>query len=334
MSFPPSRSAPAPVRLRTALVAAVTVVAVATIGCDTQRRDARNADSPSSIGSAKSEVPVAADSNASAIVVRDDFGGTVALAPIPQRVVSLNPTTTELIFALGGEARVVGRSRWDEWPSAAKQVPALGDALRPSIERVLAARPDLVVLYATPNNRPAYDRLRAAGIRAVGLRIDHIAQFERAARLLGRMLGRAAAGEQVADSVAATLDRVRSATRNLPRPSVVWPVSASPPIVIGGGSYMSELIDIAGARNVYGTMPAPSPVVSIEDVVARNPDIVIRGGDDNPSSAWSTTWSVVPAVRAGHVVRVSTELVSRPSVHLGEAAVALARALHPEAVIP
>lgn len=334
MSFPPSRSTLVPMRLRTTLFASAALVAVATSGCDTQRRDARNAAARSSIGSAPSRVSATAHSNASAIVVRDDFGGTVALAPIPQRVVSLNPTTTELIFALGGAARLVGRSRWDEWPAAAKQIPALGDAIQPSIERVLAARPDLVVLYAAPGNRSAYDRLRAAGVRAVALRIDHIAQFESAARLLGRMLGSAGAGERVADSVAATLDRVRNATRDLPRPSVVWPVSASPPIVIGGGSYMSELLDIAGARNVYGTMRAPSPVVSLEDVVARNPDIVIRGGDDNPSSAWNTTWSVVPAVRAGHVVRVSTDLVSRPSVHLGEAAVALARALHPDAVIP
>ena len=321
-------------RLRAALAAAAALVALATIACDTQRRDARTANARASSGSAVVRAAATAGSNASTIVGRDDFGGTVALAPIPQRVVSLNPTTTELIFALGGEARLVGRSRWDEWPAAAKQIPALGDAIHPSIERVLAARPDLVVLYATPDNRPAYDRLRAAGIRAVALRIDHIAQFESAARLLGRMLGSATAGETVADSVAATLDRVRSATRDLPRPSVVWPVSASPPIVIGGGSYMSELLDIAGARNVYGTMRAPSPVVSIEDVVARNPDFVIRGGDDNPSSAWSTTWSVVPAVAAGRVVRVSTDLVSRPSVHLGQAAVALARALHPDAVIP
>ena len=321
-------------RLRAALAAAAALVALATIACDTQRRDARTANARASSGSAVVRAAATAGSNASTIVVRDDFGGTVALAPIPQRVVSLNPTTTELIFALGGEARLVGRSRWDEWPAAAKQIPALGDAIHPSIERVLAARPDLVVLYATPDNRPAYDRLRAAGIRAVALRIDHIAQFESAARLLGRMLGSATAGETVADSVAATLDRVRSATRDLPRPSVVWPVSASPPIVIGGGSYMSELLDIAGARNVYGTMRAPSPIVSIEDVVARNPDFVIRGGDDNPSSAWSTTWSVVPAVAAGRVVRVSTDLVSRPSVHLGQAAVALARALHPDAVIP
>lgn len=335
MSFPASRSTFATVQRRAAPVAAFFAAAMtiaAATACDAPGRDASDGTARSSTTTAT--LGNADDSGARAIAVRDDFGGAIALAPVPQRVVSLNPTTTELIFALGEEQRLIGRSRWDEWPAAAKQIPALGDAIHPAIERILAARPDLVVLYATPYNRPAYDRLRAAGVRAVALRIDHIAQFESAARLLGRMLGKAAAGDSVADSVAATLDRVRSATRDLPRPSVVWPVSASPPIAIGGGSYMSELLDIAGARNVYGSMRAPSPAVSIEDVVARNPDFVIRGGDDNPSSAWSTTWSAVPAVRAGRVVRVSTALVSRPSVHLGEAAVALARALHPDAVIP
>lgn len=262
--------------------------------------------------------------------LRDDFGAPIALTPLPRRVVSLNPTTTELVFALGASARLVGRSHWDTFPVETRAVPDLGDAIRPNVERIVAAHPDLVILYASPENRTAYDRLTQARIRTLALRIDHIAQFDHAARLLGRVLGDSAAGATVADSVAVTLARVRAATRGVPRPRVVWPVAEAPPIVIGGGSYMSELIDIAGATNVYGDLAAPSPVVSIEDVIARNPDVVIRGGDDLPSRAWATTWSAVPAVRNGHVARVPTDLVARPSVQLGTAAVVLARALHPQ----
>lgn len=322
MSFPPRRRCtPSHTVLRCVARGALGALALAASACDPPARSTHH-------------VARAASARLAALTVRDDFGGTIALRPTPQRVVSLNPTTTELIFALGAGERLVGRSRWDEWPVAARTVPALGDAIHPAVEQIIAAHPDLVLLYASEDNRAAYDRLRSAGIRALALRIDHIAQFERAARLLGRALGDSVAGDSVADSVSATLDRVRRATRTLPRPTVVWPVSDSPPIVIGGGSYMSELLDIAGATNLYGSLRAPSPVVSIEDVVARNPDIVIRGGGELPSRAWKTTWSVVPAVRAGHVVRVSTELVSRPSVQLGEAAVALARALHPTAAIP
>lgn len=269
-----------------------------------------------------------------ALIERDDFGESVPLRPAATRVVSLNPTTTELIFALGAGTRLVGRSRWDAWPAAAANVPALGDAIHPDVERIIAARPDLVVLYASEDNRAAYDRLRAAGIRALALRIDHIAQFEHAARLLGLALGDSAAGDSVADSVAATLARVRAATRNLPHPTVVWPVSDAPPMVIGGGSFMNELLDIAGARNVYASLRSPASAVSVEDVVARNPDLVIRGGGEVARNAWSTTWSAVPAVAAGHVVTVATDLVSRPSVRLGEGAVALARALHPGITTP
>lgn len=262
--------------------------------------------------------------------VRDDFGTPIAVSPVPRRVVSLNPTTTELVYAIGASSRLVGRSHWDTFPAETRAVADLGDAIRPSVERIVAAHPDLVILYASPENRAAYDRLAQAGIRTVALRIDHIAQFDRAARLMGRLLGDSSAGATVADSVAATLARVRAATRGAHRPRVVWPVSEAPPIVIGGGSYMSELLDIAGATNVYGGLAAPSPVVSLEDVVARNPDLVIRGGDDLPSRAWTTTWSAVPAVHDGHVVRVPTDLVGRPSVQLGAAAVAIARAIHPE----
>jgi ABC-type Fe3+-hydroxamate transport system substrate-binding protein len=284
-------------------------------------------------GSSASRTRPRSTGSRTSFTVRDDFGTDVALAPVPQRIVSLNPTTTELLFALGAAHRVVGRSRWDVWPAAATEVPAVGDAIHPAVEQVLAARPDLVLLYATADNRAAYDRIRGAGIRVLALRIDHIAQFERAARLLGRAIGDSAAGDSVADSVATTLARVRRETRALPHPTVVWPVSDAPPIVIGGGSYMSELLDIAGAVNLYAGSRAPSPVVSVEDVVVRDPDIVVRGGDDLPSRAWSATWSVVPAVREGHVAQVPTDLVSRPSVQLGAAAVALARALHPGAPI-
>ena len=107
-------------------------------------------------------------------LVIDDFGDSIAVAAPPSRIVSLNPATTELLFALGAGSRLVGRTHWDEWPIEALAVPDLGPGVRPNVEAVLAANPDLVVLYASEDNRAAATRLRAAGIATLSLKIDRI----------------------------------------------------------------------------------------------------------------------------------------------------------------
>jgi iron complex transport system substrate-binding protein len=126
---------------------------------------------------------------ASTSLAVDDFGDSIALGAIPARIVSLNPATTELLFALGAGPRLVGRTHWDEWPAEAIAVPDLGPGVRPNVEAVLAARPDLVILYASADNRPAAVRLRGAGIRTVSLKVDRIEHFERMAAIHGRVLG-------------------------------------------------------------------------------------------------------------------------------------------------
>jgi len=264
--------------------------------------------------------------------LRDDFGTPITFSVTPRRIVSLNPTTTEILFAIGAGSRVVGRSQYDVFPDSARLVPSVGDALRPNIESVLAVRPDLVVLYASADNRPALERLRQAGIRTVALKIDSIAQFERDARLLGRLTGDSIRAARLVDSIAATLARVRAATANLPRPTVFIHAWDRPVITIGGGSFLSELLDIAGARNVYADIRAPSAAVTLEDVVKRNPDFVMASPVSAPKMRTSASWRAVPAIRAGKLLVYDTVLVGRPSVLLGAAAQSLADLIHPGAV--
>ncbi len=264
--------------------------------------------------------------------VRDDFGAPVTIAAAPRRIVSLNPTTTEVLFAIGAGSRVVGRSMYDAFPESAIAVPSLGAALRPNVEAIIGARPDLVVLYASQDNRAAADRLRQAGIATAALRIDSIAQFERDTRLLGRLTRDSAQAATVVDSVRATLDRVRAATETLPRPTVFFHTWDRPLITIGGGSFLNELVDIAGGRNVYADLPGPSGIVTIEDVVRRNPDFVLASPITAASIRSDPRWQAVPAVRGGHVLVFDTTIVGRPSVTLGAAARSLADLLHPGVV--
>ncbi len=277
--------------------------------------------------------PAAASGNArSASTTLDDFGDTLPAGIAPKRIVSLNPATTELFFALGAGNRLVGRTEYDLYPAAARAIPALGGGMRPNVEAVLGARPDLVVLYASNENRNAAVRLRAAGVPTLSLRVDRIEHFRRAVSRLGEVLGDTARARIVVDSVDRTLSLVRAATADRPRPATFWKAWDSPVIAIGGGSFLTELVEIAGGRNIYGDDPRPSLDVTIEDVVRRDPDVVLAGPESAARMRTAAAWQALRAVREGRVLVVDTTLVGRPGVRLGEAAASIARLLHPGAL--
>lgn len=262
----------------------------------------------------------------------DDFGDTIRLARPATRIVSLNPTTTEILFTIGAGARLVGRTQYDQWPDSARFVPDLGPGIRPNVEAVISARPDLVLLYASEDNRAAARRLRDAGISTAAFKVDSIAEFDRLTRLLGRLVGDSARGALVADTVMHTLDSVRAATRGLRRVTVVIPTWYEPLIVIGGGSFLSELVTIAGGRNLYDSMPSPSPTVAFEDIVRLNPEFLLVGPERAASLRTLAKWRTLPAVREGRLLVFDTARVLRPAVRLGEGAVSLVRLLHPETI--
>jgi ABC-type Fe3+-hydroxamate transport system substrate-binding protein len=274
-------------------------------------------------------ISACADSRARSLAASDDFGDPVRVGRPPTRIVSLNPATTEILFTLGAGTRLVGRTKYDLWPDSAKLIPPLGDGIQPNVEAVLASHPDLVILYASQDNRPAAARLRAAGVNTLSLKVDHISDFRRTVQLLGAILRDSARAKTVTDSVYRTLDSVRTATAKLTRPSVFWHIWDAPVITIGAGSFMNELVDIAGGKNVYADIAGPSAQVSLEDISRRNPDFILAGPIGKAQIQSDSRWRIIRAARANKIFVVDTLLVARPSVRLGEAAVSLANLLHP-----
>jgi len=262
----------------------------------------------------------------------DDFGDSLLFREAPRRIVSLNPSTTELLFAIGAGGRLVGRTTYDRWPEAALSIPDLGPGLRPNVESVLAARPDLVLLYASDDNRDAARRLRAAGVATAAYRVDRIADFRRVTLALGALTGDSVAARATVDSVGATIERVRAATTSLPRPTVFWPLYDQPLLATGGGSFLNELIDIAGGSNVYGFLKEPSPRITVEDLLERDPEIILLSPESRARYVADPRWRALRAVRGDRLLAVDTMLVYRPGPRLGEAARSVARLLHPDAV--
>jgi iron complex transport system substrate-binding protein len=261
----------------------------------------------------------------------DDFGDTLVAGAPPARIVSLVPAMTELVYTIGAGGRLVGRTTWDRIPAEVRSVPDLGPGLRPNVEAVLAARPDLVLLYASQDNRDAARRLRAAGVPTASYRIDRLADFARITEALGRLTGDTAAARVTVDSVGRTLATTLARTAALPRPRVFWFLWDTPLLAVGGGSFLNEMLKVAGATNVYDSLPEPSPSVSFEDLLRRDPDVVLASPRTRARMLADPKWRTLRAVREGRVLVFDTSIVNGPSARVGASAVSLARLLHPEA---
>jgi ABC-type Fe3+-hydroxamate transport system substrate-binding protein len=259
-------------------------------------------------------------------VIVDDAGDTVRVRAAPRRIVSLVPATTELLFAIGAGDAVVGRTQWCDYPAAAARVPNLGDGINPNVEAVLAARPDLVVLYNSAQNAAIAGRLRALGIPAARFNTDALRDVHRVGRMLGRLTGHTAS----ADSLAAAFDRALAAAVPSPsarRPKVLLLVWEQPPMTIGRGSFLDELVQRAGGANLFGDVTASAGTVSIEAVAARDPDLILTTTAGPASFATRPEWQVVRAVRLHRFLRVNGSEFNRPSPRAPQAIRELTRQL-------
>ena len=246
-----------------------------------------------------------------ALVIVDDAGDTVRLAAVPRRIVSLIPATTELLFAMGQGSRLVGRSQWCDYPAEAARIPSLGDGITPNLEAVLGARPDLVVLYHSGQNGAAAARLRSLGVPAIRVRTDLLADVPRLAALFGRVLDAGAAADSLVQSFETELAAATVPPPSDP-PSIFLLVWDQPPMTVGSGSYLTELIQRAGGRNTYADLPTSSGQISVESAAARDPDAILTSNAALPAFAERPEWQVVRAVRERRFVHAPGSEYSRP----------------------
>jgi ABC-type Fe3+-hydroxamate transport system substrate-binding protein len=266
------------------------------------------------------------------VAATDDLGRQLRLPAAPTRIVSLVPAVTEILYALGAGESVAGRSAWDDQPPEVISVPSVGDALRPNAERVLARDPDLVILYAGPDNARSVDQFERLEVAALAIRIDDLEDLRRNILRLGRLLERDGAADSLWASIRSELNAVAEATRDLPQVRVYYDVAWPPAITVGAGSYLDALLTLAGGENIFHDLAAPSPQVSLEAIVSRSPELILLpaglgGAPADPSTR--PGWSVIPAVRQGRTRSVDAGLLHRLGPRIGQAARSLAEVLHP-----
>ncbi len=268
------------------------------------------------------------------IALTDDLGHAVQLAAPAQRIVSLVPSVTETIVALGAGDRLVGRTEYDHDTTLAG-LPLIGRGLSPSIEAIVALRPDLVVVWASDTRGDMRGQLERAGVATVAFEVQDTTDAYRVATTMGMLLGREAAADSLLTGIRASLAETRSLASQRSRRRVFYVVYNDPPMTTGPGTFIDQVLDIAGAFNVFSDATTQWPTVSLEEVVKRDPDIVVLPvgemsatvGDRLRSTAG---WRDLRAVKNGCIALVDADLVNRPGTNVALAARRLEVLLHDE----
>jgi len=264
----------------------------------------------------------------------DDAGRTVILKGSPSRIVSLAPSNTELLYALGLGDRVVGVTSYDDYPPEVKDKPKIGGFADVDAERVVALSPDLVVAgnIHVAKVVPALEKLGLAVVVIDPKTVDDIG-----ARLT--MLGRLTGKEQEAQEAKAKLDQRLAATAAKVKAAGRWPrvfwMIGDGLFTAGPGSFIDDLIAKAGGTNIAADAKTQWPELSMEAVLKADPEVIVIPGPDGPALAGKLkadpTWQQVSAVKAGRFVLIPDQnLVSRPGPRIVDGLDALARELHPE----
>jgi len=267
--------------------------------------------------------------------VRDDLGREVCLRARPRRIIALAASLTEIVFALGTGGELVGVDTPSDYPPAARKIPKVGDFMNPNPERIVALRPDLILLSsATIDTKSVEDLAVLVHAPIFVQKPRSLQEVLSSFRRIGRLLGAERRAAQLVGKMEQAMVWVQRRVQGKARPAVFIEVCRDPLITVGGHNWIDDLVTLAGGVNVAGKAASPFPVYTLESLIAARPDIYLCGGVGNVSVqariARRSDYRALRAVREGHVHRVDTDLIFRPGPRLREGLLMLARLLHPE----
>lgn len=252
------------------------------------------------------------------------------------RVVVMAPGAAETLAALGLADCVVGVGDYVNWPPVLASRPRVGPYDRPNLEQVLALHADLFVTTQSQADQPALDSLRRLGVRTLALDTATVAGTLSAIERLGGELDRTAPARALVAGIRMRLDAVRRRAAGAPPRRVLCVVGRDPLYVAGPGSFLDQLIVLAGGTNVAADVGAPFATLSLEAALERLPEVILDTSDNHPGSprgrsagAWAQ-WPLLPAVAAQQVYRVDPERIAIPGPRLGDMAELVAKLVHPE----
>jgi iron complex transport system substrate-binding protein len=269
----------------------------------------------------------------------DDSGVSTTFTAPPRRIVSLSPGHTETVFALGAGDRLVAVDSYADYPTEAQQVqPRLTTYPTVSVEAVVSLKPDLVLALVEKDD--IVTQLRQQGVPVLKLFPKDFDATTRGIELLGRVLGEADRGQALAANMRTRRDAVVLAVADAPRPTLFYEMDASDPtkpFTAGPNGFYGQLVDLAGATNIFGDLPRDFAQVSAESVLARDPQLIVLADGYSPYNPQTPAmvaarpgWNGLAAVQTGAVYAVQSDLFSRPGPRLADGLEALAYLVHPD----
>lgn len=265
-----------------------------------------------------------------AISVQDDAGSTVVLVRPAQRVVSLAPHVTEMLFAAGGGELIVGAVNYSDYPPAASRIPRVGDNRLVDIERLLALKPDLLVVWRHNASSRQMEQLRKLGIPLFYSDSKKLDDIPDAVLRLGQLLGTERQARQSAADLRRQIDGLAARYRNRPPVRVFYQVWSKPLYTLNDHHIVSDAIRICGGQNIFAHLTMTAPSITPEAILRENPEAIVSGDRREQEESGVEMWKQYPAmlaVRRGNLFAISGDLMNRSGPRIIDGAAELCERL-------
>ncbi|MDB9823019.1 cobalamin-binding protein, partial [Deltaproteobacteria bacterium] len=263
-------------------------------------------------------------------VFRDSLGREVDLKRVPERIVSLAPNITEILFYLGLGDRVVGVTRFSNYPPEAANKPRVGSYIDLNVEKIIGLSPDLVIGTVSGNEAGVIALLQQAGIQSFIVNARNVREIIESVIAVGYVCGISDKAEQMAAGLNGRVDRVIKKIMAGDRPLVLLQINLRPIMTINRDSFLHDLVKLAGGENLSADNRVRYPTISLEEVIKRNPDVIIissmeRGGRFEEARQEWLQWNSIPAVKNNRVHLIDSDLIDRPSPRIVDGLEEMAR---------
>ncbi len=272
------------------------------------------------------------------VTVADDDGRSVTFDHPPQRIISLSPGHTETLYALGVGDRVVLTDTYSDYPAENKPKAKLNTFPKPNVEEIVSLKPDLIVVLVEGNE--FIQQMDARQIKVLKIFPKTFDDTLRDIELMGKVTGTETRAKAITASMRERAASVVARTKNAPKPRVLYELDASDPtkpFVAGASGFFGDLVPLAGGKNVFDDLKQPSGQVSSEQIIARDPEIILLADANSPYNAQTPAmvrarqgWATITAVREGKIYPVDADALTRPGPRLVDGLEQLAKLLHPE----
>ena len=264
------------------------------------------------------------------VSVRDDTGASIKLAQPAQRIISLTPHITELLFAIGAGNRIVGAVDYSDYPEAAKRIPRIGGYANLDLEAIVALKPDLVIAWESGNSAAHIAKLRQLHVPIYTTQANRIEEVATTLERLGTLSGNTDSARKVATQFRTRLSALKEKYSSRPKVRTFYQIWKDPLMTVGGLQVISNLIQLCGGENVFASLQTMAPQVSVEAVIAANPNAIIASGMDESRPEWLDDWKRWPKINAvarDNLFFIPPDLVQRHTPRILDGAERLCTAL-------